>query len=290
VLRIKSKFLIGTNYEYSVKRSETFNYLGSEGKSFKNEYKFVLKKVNQNQYEAYYPSTIFSQIKELDDIKEYLRSNDKLKTKTLYFSLSTKSNIIEIDNLSELKSSSKEDCLRLKDKLTNDQFVELDFWANRSFESFEKVEEYLLKDVSNLFYCENLEVDENYHIDFTTEDGIASKLAKRVLKVLDINLDECSILKFRNLDSTFELTSLSSKNALTAINENYKGIDFKTLKENFIHDILNFAELKNGTYALHKYHILKDEHILNEYENIFKIDSSKMKKKINYKLRRNDST
>jgi len=290
MLKIKGEFQINTSYEYSVKRSESFIFLESESKAFNNEYTFVLKQVNQNQFEAYYPSTIFSQIKELDEFREYLGSNEKLKTKTIYFSLAPNKRVIEIDNLKELKNSSKADSLVLKDKLTNDQFEELEFWVNQPFESLEKAEESLLKDVSNLFYCENLEVDEDYHIDFTTKDGIANKLAKRFLKILNVNLDECSILKFRNQVSTYELTSLNSKNALTARNKSNKGIDFETLKAKFIDDILQFPELKNGTYALHKYQISRDDFILNEYENKFKIDSPKMQKEIKYKLRRKGST
>ena len=85
------------------------------------------------------------------------------------------------------------------------------------------------------------------------------------------------------------MTLLNSKNALTALKDNSKGIDFNQLESTFFSDSLNFDELESGTYALHNYITSKKDYLLQEYENKFKINSSIMKKELYYKIERVES-
>lgn len=288
---IVSNFLHGLVYEFKVSKSQSFWCMGSEGPSFRADYLFQVR-INENGlFEAHYPDTIFYQVKGLDKIQDILRMTKFLKSKTIFYELGKHDRNIYLNNYEQLKKSSYEDSQIIKSLLDEGQYDNIDSWVELIFESQENFEQYILQDLINLHYCEELEIDEDYFIDLTEKDSFLGGVAKRALKLLSLNFDECSIFRFKSSEPDFYVISLfESKNALTAIDDkeflrgNYQGIDFKALENDFISSKLDFDELIDGIYSLHEYRISKDSHVLSRYENKFKINSKKMRKHVNYEI------
>jgi len=255
---IVAKFSNDFVYEFRVEKSESLWFMGSTGKSFRTNYIFQVRSIGDGLFEAFYPDTIFYQVKDIDEIQDILRTTKSLKSKTIFYELDKQGRRVNLNNFEELN-----------------------------------IEKYILQDLINLHYCEELETDEDYYIDLTEKDSFLGAIAKKTLKLLNLNFDECSIFRFQSSEPDAYVVSLfKSKNALSAIDDEeflagkHEGIDFKKLKNDFVSNELNFDELIDGTYSLHEYHISKDNHMLSRYENKFKINSNKMRKHINYTMKR----
>lgn len=290
---IVPRFLNDFVYEYGVDKSESLWFMGSTGKSFRSNYTFQIRAVGNEVFEAFYPDTIFYQIKDFDEIQAILRKTKLLKSKTIFYKVDKQSRRIKLNNVEELKISSYHDLQLIRPFLSEEQSEIFKFWVEFIFKSPESIEKYVLQDLINLHYCDELETDEDYYIDLAEKDSILKAIAKKTMKLLNLNFDECSIFRFQSSEPDSYIISLfKSKNALTAIDDekflrgNYHGIDFKKLKNEFVSDKLNFDELIDGIYSLHEYHVSKDDHILSRYENKFKIISNKMRKHINYRIRK----
>lgn len=290
---IVSKFSNDFVYKFEVDKSESLWFMGNASKSFRTNYIFQVRSVGNDLFEAFYPDTIFYQVKDIDEIKDILRTTKSLKSKTIFYELDKQNRRVNLNSFEQLKSSSYYDLQLIKPLLTEEQYDNIKFWVEFIFESSKNIEKYILQDLINLHYCEQLETDEDYYIDLTKKDSFLGAIAKKTLKLLNLNFDECSIFRFQSSKSNSYIISLfKSKNALTAIDDeefltdNSQGVDFKKLKNDFVSDKLNFDELIDGTYSLHEYHISKDNHVLKRYENKFKINSGKMRKHINYRIKK----
>lgn len=281
---IKSQFKLNKHYSFQICKTDSFSFRNSKSEVFTFKYNLEINQLENDLFEAYFPSTVYFHLKHLTNFQMIIQQEKDLLGKTIYYQLSKNKKKIKVLNMPELKVQIKKDQQLLKSKLNKKAYNNLKFHLKSTFKNKKQLKKYLLEDLVNIHYCESFDLEESYYMDLSEEVQTANKVNQALLKNRPlVPLRKSSMFEF--LNETEEDIKISLFNFRDTYTSSTK-INHEKLKKDFINHQMNFEELNNGTFSIHKYIIDRSDHILNYYQNRLKVLTDTLNKQIDYTIQR----
>ncbi len=263
------KIAVDEIVEYEISKIETFLYKDSNGKPFRRNYNIELRKIDELQYEVYYPKGILSASKHFNSIEKFLSQMSNAQNSTVYISINEEEEL-ELKNYKEILLNLKKLKKELIEQHTDEETIDEIRTTFNYLSSKKAIEKCFLEDLEYIFDYYGLEKEDDVYVDLIPKESIGKKIIKKV----GIGLSSVHLVMFDYLEKDFfKVESLAGSDTISTITrQNFEKIEEDFLSDNFDFDLINDISLH------HKKYIFNPKNILESFFYRSKIDTPKMKK------------
>lgn len=268
---------IGQTLKYKIWKRETFEYADSKSPHFERNYHLELRLLDNNIVEAYYPNSVLSPIKLLDSANPYFSQINHVKLNTIYYEVDEYFRFVAFKNFEELINNLGEIKKELESLVIEEDRKEVIDNLALIMEMPKKAEQYFLKDLDILHDFNGSNVMDGYYFDLLEQTSTAKTIKDKLLKLVKLNMGKIDIMQSDMIEHKYyQIELLRGQDTYSTLTRK----DFEEMKTVFVardFDIKNY----NDVTLHHQVFIYgAKDFILNRYNYAFKIDTPKMKKKM----------
>ncbi len=275
--RVLPNWKVNEKLTYKIWKEETFKFKDKESPPFERDYTVELTLMEDGVVEAYYPASLLSAIKLLNDAHPYFSEINHVRNNTLYYQIDENFKFVELLNMDQLlenMSAIKEQLQQivkpeeLEDIINNLEIVEsTPNYANK----------YFAKDIEVIHDFYGAVVYDGYYFDLANKKSASKAIKSKLLGLIKMNFGKIDVLQTEYVDEDHYMIELlkGHDTVSTMTRQDFENIQNQFLRHEF--DIKQYDDI-----TLHYQRFLYNAHdfIMRQYEYYFMIDTPKMRKQM----------
>lgn len=266
---------------FEVEKQENFRYKNKSSKEFRRNYVFELAGDNDRGFEIYYPTSILTPIKLLDELKSFDFSEIDVLTKTLFYGVDEDYTFEKVLNRKQVIESLKNDFNLLRKYVDEEEIEELNSIQDIICESESKFQKYILEDVIVIHFNYGMTIEPGYYFSLHKE-SVRKKVIKKIFPKSRFVLTDKHWMRHSEYDNFIQIEYLKGMENITS---GYKP-NWNEIEEEFGEGEFEVKNHPNLTLVYEVYQYNKENRLLEVYDKEHVIDSPVMRKEITHKIKR----
>ena len=273
--RLLPYWKVNEKLTYKIWKEETFRFKDRESPPFERDYTIELTLMDDGVVEAYYPASLLSAIKLLNDAHPYFSQINHVRNNTLYYQIDENYKFVELLNLDQLLdnlSAIKEQLKQIVPPEEQEDIIDnLEVVQSTS----DLANKYFAKDIEVIHDFYGTTIYDGYYFDLANNKSTAKVIKEKLLGLIKMNLGKIDVLQAEFINEDYYMIELlKGHDTISTLTRQ----DFEKIQTQFLNHEFDIRQYDDVTLHYQKFLYSSQDFIMRQYEYYFMIDTPKMRK------------